>query len=70
MSQHYAQQYYLSRVEVLTKLLSTSDLVLHPPLALVPFSFWHFASMTGSEPAESRLGLTRCLCLSHGELER
>lgn len=53
-----------------TELLSTSDLILilSHPLALVPPSFWHFASLTGSEPAESRLGLTRCLCLSHREL--
>lgn len=53
-----------------TELLSTSDLILilSHPLALVPPSIWHFASLTGGEPAESRLGLTRCLCLSHREL--
>lgn len=51
-------------------LLSTSDLILilSHPLALVPPSFWRLASLTGSEPVESRLGLTRCLCLSHREL--
>lgn len=49
-----------------TKLLSTSDLIVffHPP-ALIPPSFWHFASLNGSEPAESRLGLTLSLCLTH-----
>lgn len=48
--------------------LWSHHLSLSHPLALVPPSFWHFASLTGSEPVESRLGLTRCLCLSHREL--
>lgn len=53
-----------------TEFLSTSDLILilSHPLALVPPSLWHSASLTGSKPVESRLGLTRCLCLSHREL--
>lgn len=47
--------------------LISSSFSLHP-LALVPPSLWHSAFLTGSEPVESRLGLTRCLCLSHREL--
>lgn len=41
--------------------------LLSPPSSL-PRSLWLSASVTGSEPAKSRLGLTRCLGLSHREL--
>lgn len=64
-----ASTLYLTKVLTkYTELLSPSDLILSHPFALVPPSLWHFASLTGSEPVESRLGLTRCLCLSHREL--